>query len=67
MWFLLLIIAVYNQKNYIQEFSDLYEILYKDDEILPNPDLSTINSVVKLAPLSICNLHFFLLFKKCLA
>ena len=55
MWFLLLIIAVYNQKNYIQEFSNLYEILYKDDEILPNPDLSAINSVVKLAPLSICN------------
>ena len=40
MWFLLLINASYNNKNFISEFSDLYEILYKDDEILANPDLN---------------------------
>lgn len=53
MWFLLLIMAFYNNKNFIPEFSDLYEILYKDDEVLPNPDLNKLISVVKLAPLSI--------------
>ena len=53
MWFLLLINASYNNKNFISEFSDLYEILYKDDEILANPDLNSQTSVVALAPLSI--------------
>ena len=53
MWFLLLILIYYNNKSFIPEFTDLYDILYKDDEVLPNPDLNSFISVVKLAPLSI--------------
>ncbi len=53
MWFLLSIITSYINRNCIPEFSDLFEILFKDEEILPNPDLNTFNSVIKLAPLSI--------------
>ncbi len=40
-------------RNRIPEFSDLYEILYKDDEMLPNPDMASFISVVNLSPLSI--------------
>lgn len=40
-------------RNCLPEFSDLYEILYKDEEMLPTPDLSSFIAVVKLAPLSI--------------
>ena len=53
MWFLLLIITSYMNRNCLPEFSDLYELLYKDEEILPNPDLSSFISVIRLAPLSI--------------
>lgn len=53
MWFLLLILIYYNNKSFIPEFTDLYDVLYKDDEVLPNPDLNSFISVVKLAPLSI--------------
>jgi hypothetical protein len=53
MWFLLLIITSYINRNHLPEFSDLYELLYKDDEMLPNPDLSSFISVIRLAPLSI--------------
>jgi len=40
-------------RNCLPEFSDLYELLYKDEEVLQIPDLSSFNSVIKLAPLSI--------------
>ena len=53
MWFLLLIITSYMNRNCLPEFSDLYELLYKDEDMLPNPDLSSFTSVIKLAPLSI--------------
>lgn len=52
-WFLLNTITSYMNRNRIPEFSDLFEILYKDEEILPNPDLTSPISVVTLAPLSI--------------
>jgi hypothetical protein len=53
MWFLLLIITSYLNRNHFPEFSDLYELLYKDEEMLPNPDLASFISVIRLAPLSI--------------
>lgn len=53
MWFLLNVIMSFIGRNRIPEFSDLYEILYKDEEVLPNPPLNTIMSVIQLAPLSI--------------
>ena len=40
-------------RNCIPEFSDLFETLYNDEEMLANPDLSSFVSVIKLAPLSI--------------
>jgi len=40
-------------RNCLPEFSDLYELLYKDEDILPNPDVSSFISVIKFAPLSI--------------
>ena len=52
MWFLLLIITSYMNRN-CPEFSDLYELLYKDEDVLPNPDTSCFASVIKMAPLSI--------------
>ena len=40
-------------RSCLPEFPDLYDILYKDDEMLPQPDLKSFISVVKLASLSI--------------
>lgn len=40
-------------RNCIPEFSDLHEILYKDEEMLSNPDLSSFTSIIQLSPLSI--------------
>lgn len=53
MWFLLLIITSYMNRNCLPEFSDLYELLYKDEEAVPSPDLASFTSVIRLAPLSI--------------
>lgn len=52
MWFLLLIITSYMNRSHLPEFSDLYELLYKEEEVLPAPDLSTFSSVIRFAPLS---------------
>ena len=52
MWFCLLI-SGFVYRTCITEFSELYEVLYQDDEMLPNPDLSSFMSVVRLAPVSI--------------
>jgi hypothetical protein len=35
------------------EFSDIYETLFKEDEVLPVPDLSSSESVIKFSALSI--------------
>ena len=32
---------------------DIYDLFYKEDEPLPNPDLNSFSSIAKLAPLSI--------------
>jgi hypothetical protein len=52
MWFFLLI-SGFVYRNCTAELAELYECLYKDEEPLPNPDMSSFLSVVKLAPLSI--------------
>lgn len=53
MWFLLLIITSYmNNRNHLPEFRDLYELLYKDEEILAAPNLASSSSVIAFAPLS---------------
>ena len=52
MWFFLLI-SGFVYRNCTAELAELYECLYKDKEPLPNPDMSSFVSVVKLAPLSI--------------
>lgn len=52
MWFLLLIITSYMNRNHLSEFSDLYELLYKDEEVLPVPDINSFSSVIRFAPLS---------------
>lgn len=39
-------------RNHLSEFSELYELLYKDEEMLPTPDLSSFSSVIRFAPLS---------------
>ena len=52
MWFFLLI-SGFVYRSCISELAELYEALYKDQEPLPNPDMSSFMSIVKLAPLSI--------------
>ncbi len=53
MWFLLMITPTNMNRSNLSEFSDLYEILFKEDEILAIPDLSSFLAVVKFAALSI--------------
>ncbi|CAF0729586.1 unnamed protein product [Brachionus calyciflorus] len=53
MWFFLMIMVTITNKNYMTEFSDLFDILYKDAEILPRPDLNNFFSVIKMAPVSV--------------
>lgn len=52
MWFWLLITTSYMNRNFLPEFSDLYELLYKDEDVLPAPDLTSFSSVVRFAQLS---------------
>jgi hypothetical protein len=44
-------------RNSLSEFSDIYETLFKDDEVLPVPDLSSSEAVIKFSALSIW-VHF---------
>jgi len=53
MWFLLNVIMSFIVRNRIPEFSDLYEVLYKDEEVLASPLPNTFMSVICMAPLSI--------------
>lgn len=57
MWFLLMIIPTNINRNILSEFSDIYEVLFKEDEVLPLPDLSSFESVIKFSALSIW-IHF---------
>lgn len=36
---------------------EIYDLLYRDDEPLPNPDLNSLSSVIKFSPLSLW-IHF---------
>jgi hypothetical protein len=53
MWFLLPILVLnQDRKTSRSEFTDLFEILYNEDEPLPSPDPIDFMAVIKLAPLA---------------
>lgn len=53
MWFFLMIMVTNITKNCFNEIFKLCDVLYKENEQLPRPDINSVYSIIKLAPLAV--------------